>query len=103
MKPDSFRDFVLDQLSDVGGVMCRSMFGAYGLYSHGRFFAIIHKGKLFFKTDDKSRDSYIEKGMKPFRPSNKQTLKNYYEVPADVIDEPGLLAEWAVKAASIKK
>ena len=102
MKPDSFRDFALDQLSSLGGVACRAMFGGYGLYSHGKFFAIVHKGKLYFKTDDGSRGSYTEKGQKPFRPSKKQTLKNYYEVPADVIDEPALLAEWAVKAVAVK-
>ena len=38
--------------------------------------------------------------MKPFRPSEKQTLKNYYEVPADVIEDRSELASWASKAAS---
>lgn len=95
MKSDSFVEFVLDQLSDVGGVTCRAMFGGHGLYRKGKFFAIIHKGKLYFKTDEKSRDAYIGKGMKPFAPSKKHTLKNYYEVPADVIDDVELLTKWA--------
>ncbi|MFQ5431695.1 MAG: TfoX/Sxy family protein, partial [Nitrospinota bacterium] len=42
-----------------------------------------------------SRSVYTEKGMKPFKPNKKQTLKNYYEVPADVIDDPDLLTKWA--------
>ena len=32
MKEDSFKDFVLDQLSDLRGVTCRAMFGGYGVY-----------------------------------------------------------------------
>ena len=96
MKTDSFVEFVLDQLSDVGGVTCRGMFGGHGLYRKGKFFAIIHKGKLYFKTDEKSRNTYIEKGMKPFAPNKKQTLKNYYEVPADLIDDPELLGGYAL-------
>jgi len=102
MKSDSFIDFVLDQLSDVGGVTCRAMFGGHGLYRKGKFFAIIHKGKLYFKTDENSRNAYMEKQMKPFAPNKKQTLKNYYEVPADVIDDADLITDWAVKAAAVK-
>ena len=102
MKSDSFVEFVLDQLNDVGGVTCRAMFGGHGLYRNGKFFAIIHKGKLYFKTDEKSRDAYIKKGMKPFAPNKKQTLKNYYELPADVIDDADLITDWAMKAVAVK-
>jgi len=98
MKSDSFVEFVLDQLSDGGGVTCRAMFGGHGLYRNGKFFAIIHKGKLYFKTDEKSREAYMEKGMKPFAPNKKQTLKNYYEVPAEVIDDPDRLCRWTITA-----
>ena len=102
MKSDSFVEFVLDQLNDVGSVTCRAMFGGHGLYRKGKFFAIIHKGKLYFKTDEKSRHAYTEKGMKPFAPNKKQTLKNYYEVPADIIDDTELLAQFALEAAAVK-
>ncbi len=98
-KQDDFKDFVLDQLSGLRGVTCRSMFGGYGLYQDGVFFGIIHKGRLFFNTDEASREAYIEQGMKPFRPSAKQTLKTYYEVPVDIIEDQERLTEWAMQAA----
>ncbi len=98
MKSDSFVEFVLDQLRDVGSVTCRAMFGGHGLYRKGKFFAIIHKGKLYFKTDEKSREAYIKKGMKPFAPNKKQTLKNYYEVPGDVLDDADRLCRWTIAA-----
>jgi hypothetical protein len=33
--------------------------------------------------------------MKPFRPNSKQTLKSYYEVPVEILEEAELLTLWA--------
>jgi len=99
VRTDDFKDFVLDQLSGLRGVACRSMFGGYGLYRGGVFFGIVHKGRLYFKTNETSRAAYREHGMKPFRPSAKQTLKTYYEVPVDVMEDAEQLVAWAGQAA----
>jgi len=96
---DSFKDFVLDQLSELPGVTCRAMFGGYGLYQGESFFGIIHKGRLYFKTDERTKLLYVKKGMKPFRPTAKQTLKTYYEVPVDLIEDQEQLIAWAARAA----
>ncbi|MDC4204965.1 MAG: TfoX/Sxy family protein [Candidatus Manganitrophus sp.] len=98
MKDESFREFVLDQLSPLEGIHCRPMFGGQGLYRDGHFFGILFKGRLYFKTDDASRSDYVEMGMKPFRPSAQQTLKTYYEVPVDVLEDPEQLKGWAERA-----
>lgn len=98
---DSFKDFVLDQLSGLRGVTCRAMFGGYGLYQGTSFFGIIHKGRLYFKTDDRTRKAYLNQGMKPFRPNQKQTLKNYFEVPVDVMEDAEQLTRWAEHAATL--
>ena len=74
------------------------MFGGYGLYFDKTFFGIIFKGRLYFKTDATTAKHYIEKRMKPFRPSTKMTLKTYYEVPVDIIEDSDLLTQWAKKA-----
>ena len=98
MQSDSFKDFVLDQLGELRGVSCRAMFGGYGLYRGGTFFGIIHKGRLYFKTDEATRKDYGAHGMKPFRPNAKQRLKTYYEVPVEVIEDQGQLTSWAEQA-----
>lgn len=100
-KQDGFKDFVLDQLSDLPDVTCRAMFGGYGLYCGKVFFGIIHRGRLYFKTHETSRHHYIEQGTKPFRPSMAQTLKNYYEVPVDVLEDAGELTRWAQQASNL--
>ncbi len=100
-KTDSFKDFVLDQLDGLRGVTCRSMFGGYGLYRGEVFFGIIHKGRLYFKTDDAGRETYRARGMKPFRPSVRQTLKTYYEVPVEIVEDADQLIAWARQATRL--
>ena len=36
--------------------------------------------------------------MGPFRPNERQTLKSYYEVPPEVLDDPEALLSWAGEA-----
>lgn len=36
--------------------------------------------------------------MKPFRPNVKQTLKSFYEVPVDVLEDAEILTQWATEA-----
>ena len=97
-KDESFKDFVLDQLQDLVGVEARPMFGGHGLYKDETFFGILHKGKLYFKTDESTVGEYHKRKMKPFRPNAKQTLKSYYQVPVEIIEDGERLGAWA-KAA----
>jgi DNA transformation protein len=41
--------------------------------------------------------------MKPFRPNAKQTLKSYYQVPADVVEDSDMLCKWAAEAAECQR
>ena len=99
-KHDGFKDFVLDQLADLRGVTCRAMFGGYGLYREGTFFGIVHKSRLYFKVTQTTVERYKAHSMKPFRPNAKQTLKSFYEVPVEVIEDPEQLNDWASQAAT---
>ena len=97
-KHDGFKDFVLDQLTDLRGLTCRAMFGGYGLYRRAKFFGIIHKGRLYFKVTPATIAHYTQQGMKPFRPNAKQTLKSFYEVPADILEDIERVTTWAEQA-----
>ena len=102
-KDDGFRDFVLDQLADLRGVTVKAMFGGCGLYRDRTFFGIIHKGRLYFKTDETGRKVYLSRGMRPFRPNAKQILKTYYEVPVEIIEDGEQLNQWAAQASSARR
>ena len=97
-KDESFKDFVLDQLQELDDVEARRMFGGHGLYQDETFFGILHKGELFFKIDASTVGEYRRRKMKPFRPNAKQTLKSYYQVPVDIIEDADELRAWAAQA-----
>jgi DNA transformation protein len=97
-KDESFKDFVLDQLQELDDVEARRMFGGHGLYQDETFFGILHKGELFFKIDASTVGEYRRRKMKPFRPNAKQTLKSYYQVPVDIIEDADELRAWAARA-----
>lgn len=103
MRSDTFKDFVLEQLEGLGELDYRSMFGGYALYNNGEIFGIVFKGRAYFKTGPANRASFIEKGMKPFRPRSKMTLKSYYEVPIDILEDSERAVEWAKAAVAVSR
>jgi DNA transformation protein len=100
---DGFLEYVLDQMSGLPGVRSRRMFGAYGLYQEDDFFAIVDSGKLYFRTSDTTRPGYESRGMKAFAPTPKQVLKNYFEVPVDILEDDSHLCDWAKKAVQAQR
>jgi DNA transformation protein len=75
------------------------MFGGYGLSCRGTFFGVVHQGRLYFKVNPATVSRYKEQGMMPFRPSPKQTLKSFYEVPVDIVEDAEQLTSWAKQSA----
>jgi len=61
---DSFRDFVLDQLSGVRHVRARAMFGGIGLYMDDIFFGILAADVLYFKVGETNRPDYDAAGSR---------------------------------------
>ena len=101
MTTESFKDFILDQLSDIPELRSKRMFSGYGLYSGKNFFAIISLDRVYFKTTIVTRDRYIKEGMKPFAPNKTQVLKNYYEVSVEVMENRDQFSAWAEEAITI--
>lgn len=100
----SYRTFVLEQLSRLGPVSARAMFGGLGLYHDGLFFGLVDDDTLYLKVDDNTRGDYEAAGMSPFRPSaDEGPSLGYYEVPGDVLEDRGTLREWAAKAVEVAR
>lgn len=92
-----FRDYVLEQLSGLPGLTQRRMFGGVGLYCGGVIFAVIFDDVLYFKAGAANREDFTSRGMGAFRPyKNKPKISTtYYELPADVLEDPEQCAAWA--------
>jgi len=102
-KDESFKDFVVDQLHELDEIEARRMFGGYGFYQDETFFGIVHKGKLYFKIDDSTVGEFRKRKMRPFRPNAKQTLKSYYQVPLEIVEDTDELREWAIRAVGCQQ
>lgn len=96
---DDYLSYVVEQLSCIGRVEPKRMFGGVGIYFKDLFFSVIADDVLYFKVDDSNRPDYLAAGMEPFRPYDaKETVMSYYEVPIDVLENRDRLRDWAQKA-----
>ncbi len=50
-----FVRFLCDQLAGAGSIASRKMFGEYGLYCDGKFFALVCDDRLFLKPTEAGR------------------------------------------------
>jgi DNA transformation protein len=102
-----YLQYVLEQLSRLPRVTSRRMFGGIGMYSDGIFFGIIANDTVFLKTDDSTRERYLERGSQPFRPykHRPEVSMSYFHVPAEILEDADELVPWArdaVRAAAAK-
>jgi DNA transformation protein len=103
MPDDSFKEFVLDQLSALPDLRAKAMFGAHGIYSGEHFFGILDEGRLFFKTNAATQKEYTERGMGPltYEMKGKVMTMGYHEVPPEILEQPQELVIWARQAIAL--
>lgn len=99
-----YRDWVIEQLREAGRVTGRAMFGGYGVYLNGAIVGLIANDILYLKVDDSNRPDFEAAGMGPFRPyGDGAEAMQYYEVPADVLEDREKLAAWARRAEEVSR
>jgi DNA transformation protein len=103
---DEFVDYMVDQLSNWAEVSVRRMFGGAGLYRDGKMFGLIADDVAYLKVDDTNRDDFVKAGSAPFLPypeKIKSTVMSYFEIPADVLEDPDELARWAERSWDVAR
>jgi DNA transformation protein len=88
-------------LRDLGDITSRPLFGGHGIYWRDVIFGMVFRERLYFKVDDQSKDEFLARGMEPLRPNERQTLKSYYEVPPEILDDREALLSWAREAIQV--
>jgi len=107
-KPTEFVRHVIEMLRRFGAVEVRSMFGGWGLYHRGSFFALVFDETLYFKTDEESRADFDARGLEPFvfrQKAGDVIATSYCRAPAEALESPDVMEEWARKgyAAALRK
>ncbi len=94
--------WLLEALAPLGGVVAKRMFGGHGLFHHGLMFALVARDAGWFRADALTQPDYVAAGCGPFeyRRGGKTVALGYWQVPADVLDEPEALCAWARRACA---
>jgi DNA transformation protein len=101
---DDFLEYVVGQLSLLGSVTARKMFGGAGLYRDGKMFGLVAEDVPYLKADDSNREDFVKAGSGPFKPyPDKAVTMSYYEIPVDVLEDPTTLAQWAQRSLDIAR
>ena len=92
---------ISDVFAPIDGISSKTMFGGYGYYKHGKIFAIIADGKLYFKVHPGNKKDYEERDSKPFiynSHKGKKVSMNYFELPEDIMEDKEILDAWIEKS-----
>lgn len=106
MASSDYTNYILDLLLPLGNIKARKMFGGFGIYKNGIFFALVANNILYFKVDDENKTNYAQYGSKPFsyiNKNNKLVSMSYWEVPIDILENRDKLEEWVDNAVQAAK
>ncbi len=99
---NEYLQYILDQLSCVGDVTSKKMFGGAGIYLNGIMFALIADDVSYLKVDDTNRMDFENAESEAFKPfPHKKMVMPYYEIPLDILEDTSQLKEWAEKAYQV--
>ncbi len=101
---ENFKSFVADQFEPLGGIEIRRMFGAAGVTTAGRVFALLDDDVLYFKVDAGTMAGFDAEAMEPFSYPSKNgtmTMQGYRRCPDRLYDEPDEFIAWAKAAMAV--
>lgn len=104
MQPNGFVTYLKEDIfNEIEGVTFRSMFGGWGIYKDGFFFALVDDDKLYFKVDETNKPDFEAFDCQPFvyTAKGKTQTMNYYEVPEAVIEDRTEFPDWVEKAVAV--
>jgi DNA transformation protein len=97
-KNDQFVAHVVETMRELGPVTAKSMFGGWGLYHAGLFFALIAEDTLYLKVDEDNLREFESAGLAPFvyvtKDGERMTMA-YRQAPAEALESPATMAAWA--------
>ncbi len=93
-----FVEHVVETMRLFGPVEAKAMFGGWGLYHRGAFFALVAGDTLYLKTDADNRARFEAERLEPFvfeAKDGKKTAMSYRRAPDEALEDPAVMAEWA--------
>ena len=97
-KRSEFVEHVLETMRLFGAVEAKAMFGGWGLYHRGTFFALVAGDALYLKVDDANRADFEALGLGPFvypMKDREPITMSYYAAPGEALENQQEMAGWA--------
>lgn len=94
----AYVDHCLEMLRPFGAVDVKPMFGGWGLYREGVFFALIAADTLFLKADAECVAQFDAESLPPFVYESKvgeRIVTSYRRAPDDALEDPEVMVRWA--------
>ena len=95
------RDFLIELFAGFGPVAIRRMFSGYGVSADGINFALVLRGAVYLRADERSIPRFEAEGCGPFSYEAKgkvRVIGSYWQLPERLYDEPDEVADWARRA-----
>ncbi len=88
-------DYVTGELTFLGRISTKAIFGGVGIFIDERLLGIVMDDKVYLHTDVSNIDAYTSRGMPQFKPyPNAFDLPtDHHQVPAEILQDPGQLKE----------
>jgi len=95
--------YIIDILSPWADIICKPMFGGYGVYKNGQIFAIIADEEIYFKVDKVTQPDYEKLNAEQFiyDGKNKPIKMSYWKVPLEILEDNIRLHESAEAAYKV--
>jgi len=93
-----FAEFLREQLSPLGRVTMRRMFGKTGVFCDGLMFGMIADDTLYVRVDDHNKAVFKEAESVPplnYEKQGRTIDLSFWRVPERLLDEPDELVLWA--------
>ena len=95
---DSFAEFLREQLTPLGRLTMRRMFGKTGVFCDGVMIGMVTDNTLYLRVDDDNRAVFEE--AQSFPPLNYEKKGStidlsFWRAPDRLFDEPDELVSWA--------
>ena len=95
---DGFAEFLREQLSPLGRLTMRRMFGKTGVFCDGLMFGMITDDTLYVRVDDHNKAVFKEAEAAPplnYEKKGRTIDLSFWRVPERLLDESDELILWA--------
>lgn len=95
---NDFVEHVVETMREFGAVTPKQMFGGWGLYHDGLFFALIAADTLYLKVDEENQAAFEAAGLPAFVYVTKdgdRMAMSYRQAPPEALESPVEMVAWA--------